>query len=115
MKMPNTPRLLSIAMGSAVLFPSRRVQTYAASGPALVAGVMAAYEAALAGQGPPIVGLRTAKPGSFVALAASYFASPNFLKMKPSTKDVYRNAIDRLCQSKDKDGNEIGAKGAMTL
>jgi integrase len=76
---------------------------------------MAAYEAALAGQGAPIVGLRTAKPGSFAALAASYFASPNFLKMKPSTKGVYRNAIDRLCQSKDKDGNEIGTKSAATL
>jgi hypothetical protein len=30
--------------------------------------------------------------------------------MKPSTKGVYRNAIDRLCRSTDKDGNEIGGK-----
>jgi integrase len=75
---------------------------------------MAAYEAAMAGQGP-VVGLRMPKPGSFAALAASYFASPNFLTMKPSTKNVYRNAIDRLCQSKDKDGNESGTKSATTL
>src|SRR6478672_10278180 len=38
-----------------------------------------------------------------------------FLTMKPSTKGVYRNAIERLCLSKDKDGNEIGGKSAATL
>jgi integrase len=75
---------------------------------------MAAHEAAMAGQAHIIAAPR-AKQGSFAALAASYFASPAFLTMKPSTKGVYRNAIDRLCRSKDKDGNEIGTKSAATL
>jgi integrase len=75
---------------------------------------MTAYEAALAGQAHIIAAPR-AKQGSFAALAASYFASSAFLTMKPSTKGVYRNAIERLCRSKDKDGNEIGGKSAATL
>ncbi|HWZ08961.1 MAG TPA: tyrosine-type recombinase/integrase, partial [Bradyrhizobium sp.] len=37
------------------------------------------------------------------------------LTLKPSTKGVYRNAIERLCRSKDRDGNEIGSKGVATL
>jgi integrase len=77
---------------------------------------MAAYESAMAGQGelPTIVNKR-AKQGSFAALAASYFTSTAFLTMKPSSKGVYRNTIDRLCRSTDKDGNEIGTKGVATL
>ena len=75
---------------------------------------MAAHEAAMAGQAYVIAAPR-AKQGSFAALAASYFTSSAFLTMKPSTKGVYRNAIDRLCRSKDKDGNEIGSKSAATL
>lgn len=75
---------------------------------------MAAYEAAMAGQAHIIAAPR-AKQGSFAALAASYFASSAFMTMKPSTKGVYRNAIDRLCRSKNKDGNEIGGKSAATL
>jgi integrase len=75
---------------------------------------MAAYQAAMSGQAHIIAAPR-AKQGSFAALAASYFASSAFLTMKPSTKGVYRNAIDRLCRSKDKDGNEIGSKSAGTL
>jgi integrase len=75
---------------------------------------MVAYEAALAGQ-PLMIRAARAKQGTFAALAASYFASPVFLTMKPSTKGVYRNAIDRLCRSTDKDGNEIGGKSAATL
>jgi integrase len=75
---------------------------------------MAAYEQAMAGQAPTIINAK-AKPGSFAALAASYLTSSAFLTMKPSTKGVYRNAIDRLRASKDKDGNEIGTKSAATL
>ena len=75
---------------------------------------MAAHEAAMAGQAI-IVGANRRKPGSFAALAASYFASTAYLTMKPSTKGVYRNAIERLCKTKDKDGNEIGSKSAPTL
>jgi integrase len=75
---------------------------------------MAAYEAAMTGQ-TYLIAAPMVKQGSFAALAASYFASPAFLTMKPSTKGVYRNAIDRLCRSKDNDGNEIGTKSAATL
>ena len=75
---------------------------------------MATYEAAMTGQ-THLIAAPMVKQGSFAALAASYFASPAFLTMKPSTKGVYRNAIDRLCRSKDNDGNEIGTKSAATL
>ena len=76
---------------------------------------MAAYEAAMAGQPNIVSTARMTKQGSFAALAASYFTSSAFLTMKPSTKGVYRNAIDRLCRSTDKDGNEICGKSAATL
>jgi integrase len=76
---------------------------------------MAAHEAAMAGQAHFISAAPKAKQGSFAALAASYFASSAFLTMKSSTKGVYRNAIDRLCRSKDNEGNEIGSKSAATL
>jgi hypothetical protein len=71
---------------------------------------MAAYESAMAGQGelPTIVNKR-AKQGSFAALAASYFTSTAFLTMKPSSKGVYRNAIDRLPihrQGRQRDRNQ---------
>jgi hypothetical protein len=72
---------------------------------------MAAHEAAMARQAHIIAAPR-AKQGNFAVLAASYFASMAFLTMKPSTKGVYRNAIERLCRSKDKDGKEIGGKSA---
>ncbi len=75
---------------------------------------MAAHEAAMAGQMLPI-GANRRKAGSFAALAASYFSSTAYLTMMPSTKGVYRNAIDRLCQMKDRDGKEIGDKSAATL
>ena len=48
------------------------------------------------------------KPGTFRALAVSYFNSIGFRSMKPSTQSVYRNAVERLCQ-------EHGDKGAATL
>ena len=68
---------------------------------------MAAYEAALAGQ-PPQIGSSRVKPGTFRALAVSYFGSVAFRTMKPSTQSVYRNAIERLC-------GEHGDKGVLTL
>jgi integrase len=68
---------------------------------------MAAYELALAGQPVPI-GAKRVKPGTFRALAVSYFSSLAFSSMKASTQSVYRNAIDRLC-------DEHGDKSAATL
>jgi integrase len=68
---------------------------------------MAAYKLALAGQPVPI-GAKRVKPGTFRALAVSYFSSLAFSSMKASTQSVYRNAIDRLC-------DEHGDKSAATL
>ncbi len=68
---------------------------------------MTAYEAAIAGQ-PLQIGTARVKPGTFRALAVSYFNSIGFRSMKPSTQSVYRNAVERLC-------NEHGDKGAATL
>jgi len=68
---------------------------------------MAAYEAALAGQQIQIGSARV-KPGTFRALAVSYFNSIGFRSMKASTQSVYRNAIERLC-------NEHGDKRTATL
>ncbi len=76
---------------------------------------MAAYSAAMAGQPPQVIVAPRAKQGSFAALAASYFASTAYLTMKSSTRGVYNNAIERLCKSKDKNGDEIGSKSATTL
>jgi hypothetical protein len=58
---------------------------------------MAAYERALAGQ-PMRVASTTVKPGTFRALAVSYYNSAAFRSMKASTQGVYRNIIDRFCE-----------------
>src|SRR5262249_28399016 len=68
---------------------------------------MTSYATALAGQ-PLRIGSELVKPGSFRALAVSYFSSLAFTSMKASTQPVYRNAIDRLC-------SEHGDKSAATL
>jgi integrase len=55
------------------------------------------YEAAMAGQPLPI-GLDRARTGTMLALAISYFASPAFRTLRPSTQCAYRGRIDRLCR-----------------
>jgi integrase len=55
------------------------------------------YEAAMAGQPLPVGAART-RPGSMTALALSYFASPDFRTLKPSTQRAYRWIIERLCK-----------------
>jgi len=55
------------------------------------------YAAAMAGQPLP-VGFGRARPGSVLALAISYFASPEFRTLKPSTQRAYRWTIDRICR-----------------
>jgi integrase len=55
------------------------------------------YEAAMAGQPLPI-GLDRARPGTMLALAISYFASPAFRTLRPSTQCAYRGRIDQLCR-----------------
>jgi integrase len=68
---------------------------------------MDAYAAAMAGQPLP-VGANRARPGTMWALALSYFASPEFRTLRPSTQRAYRGTIERLC-------NEHGDKRAADL
>src|SRR5262249_28949115 len=68
----------------------------------------------VAGQPVPIAGDRP-RPGSLRALAISYFQSIDFLKLKPSTKAVRRNIIERLCRQTDRDGKPLGDKSAAGL
>lgn len=75
---------------------------------------MAAYEAALAGQ-PLQIGSGRVKPGTFRALAVSYFNSIGFRSLKGSTQTIYRNAIERLCKETDREGREYGGKSAATM
>ena len=58
---------------------------------------MSDYEAALAGQPLPVGANRT-RSGTMWALALSYFASPAFRALRPSTQRAYRGIIERLCK-----------------
>ena len=49
------------------------------------------------------------------ALSVSYFRSLADLQMQPSTRGVYRNAIERLCQQTDANGAVYGDKRATTM
>jgi integrase len=57
---------------------------------------MEAYETALAGQ-PQQIGSARTKPGTVRALAVSYFNSPDFRSLRPSSQAIYRGIIDRFC------------------
>jgi integrase len=55
-----------------------------------------AYQIAAAGM-QPAKGRRRTVPGTFDALAVSYFASPDYLmRLKPSTRGEYRRSIEAL-------------------
>jgi integrase len=75
---------------------------------------MQAYERATAGQ-PPSVGAARVLPGSMHALAISYYGSPEFLAMKPSSQQVRRNIIERFCRETDAKGLRNGDKRAALL
>jgi integrase len=68
---------------------------------------MTAYEEALAGQLEQ-VGCSRVRPGTFRALAVSYYNSLGFRSLKPSSQTIYRRIIDRFCR-------EHGDKRAATL
>jgi integrase len=58
---------------------------------------MAAYHAALAGQDAPVLRPKSGgEPGTFNRLAAQYFTSPDFFRLRPQTQHVYRLVIDRF-------------------
>src|SRR5262249_20670846 len=75
---------------------------------------MLAYQDALAGQ-PAAIGARRVLPGSMHALAISYYNSPEYLGMKPSSQRVRRNIIERFCRELDVNGQPNGDKQAATL
>ena len=45
-----------------------------------------------------LIGANKARPGTMRALALSYFASPAFRTLRPSTQHAYRGTIERLCK-----------------
>jgi integrase len=58
---------------------------------------MAAYKAALSGDNMPDVEPKSrGEPGTFNRLAAQYFVSPDFLRLRVRTQYVYRLVIDRF-------------------
>ncbi|MGA8654180.1 MAG: hypothetical protein WB677_26780, partial [Xanthobacteraceae bacterium] len=58
---------------------------------------MAAYKTALAGEDSPAREPKTrGEPGTFSRLAAQYFVSPDFLRLRTRTQHVYRLVIDRF-------------------
>jgi integrase len=61
------------------------------------AAFMSDYEAAMSGQLLSL-GANRMRPGSMMALALSYFASPDFRTLKPSTQRAYRWIVERICK-----------------
>ena len=58
---------------------------------------MSAYKAALAGEDAPAAEPKVrGEPGTFSRLAAQYFVSPDFLRLRTRTQHVYRLVIDRF-------------------
>src|SRR4051794_33043365 len=55
-----------------------------------------AYRLAAAGVPPKAGARRRTIPSTFDALAVTYYGSPNYLRLKPSTRGEYRRAIDAL-------------------
>ena len=55
------------------------------------------YESTMADQPLP-VGAGKVRPGTMTALAISYFASPEFRTLRPSTQRAYRGMIDQICR-----------------
>jgi hypothetical protein len=75
---------------------------------------MAAYQTALAGQ-PAAIGAARVLPGSMHALAISYYNSPEYLAMKPTSQWVRRNIIEKFCRETDANGQRNGDKRAALL
>jgi integrase len=75
---------------------------------------MQAYEIAKAEQPAP-VGASRVLPGSLHALAANYYGSADFLRMKSNSQQVRRNIIERFCREADTNGLRNGDKRAALL
>jgi integrase len=58
---------------------------------------MAAYEAAMRGEGAPIeIGASRTKPGTVSAAVITYYASVAFLSLAPGTRQMRRNILERF-------------------
>lgn len=59
---------------------------------------MQEYQACLDGQAAPVIqpGVNRSKPGTFNALIAAYFGSPEFKGLRPSTQSTYRGILERF-------------------
>lgn len=61
------------------------------------------------------IGVDRVVPRSIRALAAQYYDSAAFAKLKPITQGVYRNIIEKFCRETDMDGQPFGDKSAVTI
>jgi integrase len=75
---------------------------------------MEGYQRALDARPQPI-GSDRVIPRSIRALAIAYYDSAAFKALKPITKGVYRNIIERFCRDADKNGQPYGDKSAVTM
>lgn len=59
---------------------------------------MQEYQACLDGDAAPAIqpGINRSKPGTFSALIAAYYASPEFMGLRSSTQNTYRGIIERF-------------------
>jgi hypothetical protein len=57
---------------------------------------MVAYERAATGEILDKAPRQRGAPGTFDRLAQDYFASPEYLRLAPSSKKTYRSVIERL-------------------
>jgi len=76
---------------------------------------MASYMSAIGGQSLP-VGAAKVMPRTMRAVALSYFAAPGFTALRPSTRHVYRLAIERFCRAHgDKRASELRHEHVVRL
>ena len=80
-----------------VRFRKRGFSTYLPGAP-FSEDFMRMYYAALEGQKvqPQNIGAERTRPGSFDALIVSYYRSPEFRGLKPSTQATYRGIVERF-------------------
>jgi integrase len=70
---------------------------------------MLAYQAALDDESTPMPARSRGAPGTFDRLVQDYYASPNYLRMTPSTQRNYQLVIDRLVRD-EKIGHRLVAQ-----
>lgn len=84
-----------------VRFRRKRQADYYFQNVAWSAEFMAEYQACLTGEAAPAIqpGLSRTKPGTFNALIATYYSSPEFKGLRPSSQATFRGIIERFRQN----------------